>query len=93
VPLKPAPGTRPEFTPLDRHYRIDINTIPPKVDQRQWRLKIAGLVEESLALTMEELQRYEPMHHERVMNCISNPVGGDLIGTQRWTGVSLQRGR
>jgi hypothetical protein len=42
VPLKPAPGTRPEFTPLDRHYRIDINTIPPKVDQRQWRLKTQG---------------------------------------------------
>ncbi len=23
--------------------------------------------------------------------CISNPVGGDLIGTTRWTGVPLQR--
>jgi hypothetical protein len=25
------------------------------------------------------------------LSCISNPVGGDLIGTTRWTGVSLQR--
>jgi hypothetical protein len=30
--VKPAPGTRPEFTPLERHYRIDINTIPPAVN-------------------------------------------------------------
>jgi DMSO/TMAO reductase YedYZ molybdopterin-dependent catalytic subunit len=89
--VKPAPGTRPEFTPPEQHYRIDINTIPPKVDEREWRLKIAGLVERPLALTMDDLQRYEPMHQFVTLSCISNPVGGDLIGTTRWTGVSLQR--
>src|SRR5262249_12924569 len=36
--VQPAPGTRSELTPLERHYRIDINTIPPKIDERQWRL-------------------------------------------------------
>src|SRR5262249_16038316 len=25
------------------------------------------------------------------LSCISNPVGGDLIGTARWTGVSVKR--
>jgi DMSO/TMAO reductase YedYZ molybdopterin-dependent catalytic subunit len=89
--VQPAPGTRPEFTPLDRHYRIDINTIPPKIDQQQWRLKVSGLVDRPLALTLEQLQSYEPMHQFITLSCISNPVGGDLIGTQRWTGVSLQR--
>ena len=89
--VQPAPGTRPEFTPLDRHYRIDINTIPPKIDQQQWRLKVSGLVERPLAPTLEQLQSYEPMHQFITLSCISNPVGGDLIGTQRWTGVSLQR--
>jgi DMSO/TMAO reductase YedYZ molybdopterin-dependent catalytic subunit len=89
--VQPPPGTRPEFTSLDRHYRIDINTIPPKIDQRQWRLKVSGLVERPLALTLEQLQSYEPMHQFITLSCISNPVGGDLIGTQRWTGVSLQR--
>jgi len=89
--VQPAPGTRPEFTPLERHYRIDINTIPPKIDERRWRLKVSGLVEKPLALTLEELQSYEPMHQFITLSCISNPVAGDLIGTQRWTGVSLQR--
>lgn len=89
--LKPAPGTRPEFTPLDRHYRIDINTTPPTIEERQWRLKITGLVEQPLALTLEEIKRYEPLHQFVTLSCISNPVGGDLIGTTRWTGVSLQR--
>jgi DMSO/TMAO reductase YedYZ molybdopterin-dependent catalytic subunit len=89
--VKPAPGTRPEFTPLERHYRIDINTIPPADDGRQWRLKINGLVEKPLALTLEDLRRYTPSHQFVTLSCISNPVGGDLIGTTRWTGVSLQR--
>ena len=87
---KPVPGTRPEFTPLDRHYRIDINTIPPAVNEGQWRLNITGLVEKPLALTLDELRRYDPLHQFVTLSCISNPVGGDLIGTTRWTGVSLQ---
>lgn len=91
APVTSAPGTRPEFTPLERHYRIDINTIPPKIDDHHWQLKIAGLVEKPLALTLEDLQRYEPTHQFITLSCISNPVGGDLIGTTRWTGVSLQR--
>ena len=31
------------------------------------------------------------MHQFVTLSCISNPVGRDLIGTTRWTGVSLQR--
>jgi DMSO/TMAO reductase YedYZ molybdopterin-dependent catalytic subunit len=89
--VQPAPGTRPEFTPLERHYRIDINTIPPTVDEQQWRLRLTGLVEEPLTFTLPDLELYEPMHQFVTLSCISNPVGGDLIGTTRWTGVSLQR--
>jgi DMSO/TMAO reductase YedYZ molybdopterin-dependent catalytic subunit len=89
--VKPVPGTRPEFTPLERHYRIDIDTIPPVVDPQRWRLKIDGLVEKPLTLTLDELLRFEPMHQFITLSCISNPVGGDLIGTTRWTGVSLQQ--
>ena len=88
--VQPAPGTRPEFTPLEEHYRIDINTIPPKINGPQWRLQVAGLVEKPLTFTLEDLQRYEPMHQFVTLSCISNPLGGDLIGTTRWTGLSLQ---
>jgi DMSO/TMAO reductase YedYZ molybdopterin-dependent catalytic subunit len=89
--VKPVPGTRPEFTPLERHYRIDINTIPPTINEQQWRLNVTGLVEKPLALTLDDLRSYDPLHQFITLACISNPVGGDLIGTTRWTGVSLQR--
>ena len=88
--VKPAPGTRPEFTPLERHYRIDITTTPPKVDGITWRLQVKGLVERPQTFTLDQLRSYEPMHQFVTLSCISNPVGGDLIGTTRWTGVSLK---
>jgi DMSO/TMAO reductase YedYZ molybdopterin-dependent catalytic subunit len=88
--VKPAPGTRPEFTPLERHYRIDINTTPPKVDAAMWRLKVSGMVEKQLSFSLADIRRYEPRHQFVTLSCISNPVGGDLIGTTRWTGVSLK---
>src|SRR5215831_17069163 len=90
--VKPAPGTRPEFTPLEQHYRIDINTIPPAIKKDDWRLKIGGLVENPLAFTLDDLRgNYEPSHQFITLACISNPIAGDLIGTTQWTGVSLQR--
>ncbi|HKC86266.1 MAG TPA: molybdopterin-dependent oxidoreductase, partial [Blastocatellia bacterium] len=90
--VKPAPGTRPEFTPLERHYRIDINTIPPAINKDDWRLKISGLVDRPFAFTLDYLRgKYEPLHQFITLACISNPIAGDLIGTTRWTGVSLQR--
>jgi DMSO/TMAO reductase YedYZ molybdopterin-dependent catalytic subunit len=87
----PVAGTRPELTPLDRHYRVDTNTRAPQIDIAQWRLKIGGLVRTPLSFTLDELRQHEPLHQFATLSCISNPPGGDLISTIRWTGVSLAR--
>jgi DMSO/TMAO reductase YedYZ molybdopterin-dependent catalytic subunit len=89
--VKPATGTRPEYTSPEDHYRIDISTIPPVVDGASWRLKIGGLVEKPLNLTLEQIRAYEPLHQFVTLACVSNPIAGSLIGTTRWTGVSFQR--
>lgn len=89
--LEPAPGTRPEFTPLSEHYRIDINTSSPRVDADAWRLQVGGMVQQPLQLSLDDLRAFAPMHQFITLACISNPIGGDLIGTTRWSGVSLQR--
>lgn len=89
--LEPAPGTRPEYTPIKDHYRVDINFAPPNIDASQWRLRISGLVDSPLDLTLDQIRaRWEPLHQFVTLSCISNPVGGDLIGTTLWTGASLQ---
>jgi len=89
--VTPVAGTRPEFTPLDLHYRVDTNTRAPRIDLERWRLRVGGMVQRPLALTLDELRQYEPVHEFATLACISNPPGGDLISTTRWTGVSLKR--
>lgn len=87
-----APGTRPEYTPLADHYRIDISLVPPRIPEDTWSLPITGLVDNPLALTLDDLrQNYTPMDQYVTMSCISNRVAGDLIGTTLWTGASLQQ--
>ena len=89
--VQPVPGTRPEFTPVEDHYRIDISSRPPVIDEASYTLPVFGLVDSPLELTLDDLRNnYEPMTQYITLACISNRVGGDLISTQKWTGVSLQ---
>jgi DMSO/TMAO reductase YedYZ molybdopterin-dependent catalytic subunit len=87
--IEPAPGTRPEITPLKDFYRIDIDTRPPHVDIASWRLKITGLVDHPINLTLNEIRMRLPISQYATMSCISNPIGGPLISTGLWTGVPL----
>jgi DMSO/TMAO reductase YedYZ molybdopterin-dependent catalytic subunit len=90
-PVVPAPGTRPEFTPVSQHYRIDINSLPPVLNESDYKLKITGLVDNPMELTLQDIRtKYPSIDQFVTLSCISNPVGGDLISTQRWTGVSLK---
>jgi len=88
--VKPLPGTRTEFTRLEEFYRIDTDTRAPSIDADQWRLSTGGLVDRPHALTLGELRELEPTHLFATLCCISNPPGGNLISTTRWTGVSLR---
>ncbi len=89
--IEPVPGTRPEYTPVEDHYRIDISARPPILDEAGWMLPIEGLVDNPLALRLSDLRdNYEPMHQFVTLACISNRLGGDLTSTTMWTGVSLQ---
>jgi DMSO/TMAO reductase YedYZ molybdopterin-dependent catalytic subunit len=60
------------------------------VDWRSWRLAVGGLVQRPLALSFDELQRrFELVSEYAVLTCISNPIGGPLVGNSLWEGVPL----
>lgn len=89
--VKPVPGTRPEYTPVPDHYRVDIDLAPPQIDAASWRLRLGGLVAHSLALTLDQLRNgYASRDQFITLECISNPVGGPLIGTTLWSGPSFR---
>ncbi len=90
-PVKPALGTRPEYTAVRDHYRVFIRSEPTVIDGATWTLPITGLVESPAMLTLVDLRNnYESRSEFVTLSCISNSVGGDLISTTYWTGVSLQ---
>jgi DMSO/TMAO reductase YedYZ molybdopterin-dependent catalytic subunit len=88
---EPAPGMRPEYTPVEEHYRIDIATRPIEIDLDTWTLPFAGLVAQEVEFTMDQLRNnYEPFPQYVTMQCISNRIGGNLISTTKWTGPSVR---
>jgi len=90
-PVMPAPGTRPEYTPLKDHYSVYIRTEPETVDGASWRLDVTGLVERPLHLSLDEIRSRYPVHERYVtISCISGRVGTGLIGTTLWGGARLQ---
>jgi DMSO/TMAO reductase YedYZ molybdopterin-dependent catalytic subunit len=90
-PVQPVLGTRPEYTAVADHYRIDIDLTPPAVDPNVWRLVINGLVAHPLSLTLDQIKTgYKSVDQFVTLACISNPVGGSLIGTTLWTGIPFR---
>lgn len=87
--LEPAPGTRPEVDPPGEFYRIDINTRVITLERDSWELAVAGLFDNPRNLTLNDLMSYPAITQPLTLSCISNRIGGDLIGTARWTGARL----
>lgn len=78
-----------EVTPNGVFYKVSKNVTDPAVDPSSWRLEVTGLVDRSLSLTSNELLG-RPLTEEVVtLECVSNEVGGNLIGNARWSGVPL----
>lgn len=89
--VMPAPGTRPEYTPLKDHYKVFIRTSPTVIDGASWTLPIMGLVANPVSLTLEDIRNnYKPRDQYVTLSCISGRIGTDLISTTQWTGVSVQ---
>lgn len=90
-PVVPAPGTRPEYTPVKDHYKVFLRLEPTVIDGATWVLPITGLVDNPLMLTLDDLRNnYESRDQYVTLSCVSGRIGTDLISTTYWTGVSLQ---
>jgi hypothetical protein len=88
--FEPAPGTRPEITPIEDFYRIDINLTAPEIDVSSWKLDISGLINKPVSLTLDEIRSRPSVDQYATLSCISNYLGGDLIGTALWTGIRVK---
>jgi DMSO/TMAO reductase YedYZ molybdopterin-dependent catalytic subunit len=83
-------GLTPIVMPNDRFYRIDTALLVPTVDTSNWSLRIHGLVDRETTLTWEELIGLPTFEQYVTIACVSNEVGGSLVGNAKWTGVRLR---
>ena len=84
------PGLTPIVMPNDHFYRIDTALLTPQVDTATWKLRIHGLVDRETTLTWDELIGLPMFEQYVTISCVSNEVGGNLVGNAKWTGVRLR---
>jgi DMSO/TMAO reductase YedYZ molybdopterin-dependent catalytic subunit len=85
-----VPGLTPIVMPNDRFYRIDTSLLTPSVDTATWSLRIHGLVDRETTLTWDQLIALPVFEQYVTIACVSNEVGGKLVGNAKWTGVRLR---
>ncbi|MFJ4038373.1 molybdopterin-dependent oxidoreductase [Microbacterium sp. NPDC090007] len=83
-------GLSPIITPNSDFYRVDTALTVPNVDPTTWRLQIDGMVDTPIELSFDDLVNRGLDEYGVTLTCVSNEVGGDLVGNAIWTGVPIR---
>ncbi|MEX1163001.1 MAG: molybdopterin-dependent oxidoreductase [Nitriliruptor sp.] len=83
-------GLTPLVTPNADFYRIDINLALPRIDPDAHVLRIHGLVDRERRIALADLFARDLVEVPITMTCVSNEVGGSLVGTAVWLGLPLR---
>jgi DMSO/TMAO reductase YedYZ molybdopterin-dependent catalytic subunit len=87
-------GELPEpITPNDQFYVVSKNFVDPRVDtsDRNWTIRVDGNVRTPHDFSRPELEAMAGPDFVSTLTCISNPIGGPLISTAKWTGAPLAK--
>ncbi|MGH8862278.1 MAG: molybdopterin-dependent oxidoreductase [Jatrophihabitantaceae bacterium] len=80
---------RPWQTPNGSFYQIDTALSVPQIRPKDWRLHIHGMVDTPLTLNYAELLQRPLIERWITLCCVSNQVGGGLVGNAQWLGARL----
>jgi DMSO/TMAO reductase YedYZ molybdopterin-dependent catalytic subunit len=83
-------GISPIVTPNEDFYRIDTALVSPRVDVKDWNVRVFGDVDREVVLTYDDLASMPLFEQYVTIACVSNKVGDDLVGNALWTGVDLR---
>jgi DMSO/TMAO reductase YedYZ molybdopterin-dependent catalytic subunit len=85
-----VPGISPLISANETFYRIDTALQVPVVDADTWKLRIVGLVENEVEIDFAELLSLPLTEHAVTLMCVSNEVGGNLVGNAVWLGYPIR---
>ncbi|MEH3088448.1 MAG: molybdopterin-dependent oxidoreductase [Microbacterium arborescens] len=83
-------GLSPLITPNADFYRVDTALTVPSVDPATWRLVIDGMVDKRVELSFDDLVGMGLDEYAVTLTCVSNEVGGGLVGNAIWQGVPIR---
>lgn len=83
-------GLAPVITPNAEFYRIDTALAVPAIDPADWSLRIHGMVERDVTISWDDLLALPLEESITTLACVSNEVGGNLIGNATWLGYPIR---
>ncbi|MDQ2848004.1 MAG: molybdopterin-dependent oxidoreductase [Actinomycetota bacterium] len=87
--LDKVPGIAPYVTADSNFYRIDTAFTLPELTTAGWKLRIHGMVDNPIEINFDQLLSRPQIERMVTLTCVSNPVGGPLIGNARWQGIHI----
>jgi DMSO/TMAO reductase YedYZ molybdopterin-dependent catalytic subunit len=69
---------------------VDTALTVPTIDPETWRLVVDGMVDERIELGFDELVAMGLDEYAITLTCVSNVVGGNLVGNAKWLGVPVR---
>jgi DMSO/TMAO reductase YedYZ molybdopterin-dependent catalytic subunit len=88
--LDEVAGITPFVTDNADFYRIDTALRIPTIDSGDWSVRIHGMVDNEMVLSYDQLLARPMVERTVTLCCVSNEVGGDLVGNAVWQGVLLR---
>ena len=82
-------GISPYITSNKDFYRIDTALRVPTIEPADWSLTLNGLVENPYELSYDEILEMDLVKKDVTLTCVSNEIGGPLVGNAVWSGVPL----
>ncbi|MCW2539993.1 MAG: molybdopterin-binding oxidoreductase [Frankiales bacterium] len=79
----------PFVTPNADFYQIDTQLITPQINPHTWKLRIHGMVKREMTISYAELLARPQVERLISLACVSNEIGGRLVGTAKFQGVLL----
>ena len=83
-------GITPLVVPNGDFYRIDTSLLTPRRDAASWTLTVNGMVDHPYTINYDELLAMPLVEEYVTIACVSNKVGGDLVGNALWRGARLR---
>lgn len=83
-------GVSDLFTSNADFYRVDTALTVPNVDTSTWSLTVTGMVDTPVTFTFDDILAMDLREFVITLTCVSNQVGGGLVGNARWLGIPVR---